>query len=308
MTLLKHYVLPFLALACTSLFLTNCKKDTQQEPSLQFSFKFDSNQERLNNLGLPSTIPAGNAAQTPDFHGMSVHYIELAPSAFTQLGDGAIVYHATETTKGGDNAVDFDLAAKGKAGEVFTRVNLKDVAPGTYEWVRASVTYQNYDVVFNINALPVVGDLKNQKGTVASFVGFNTYLTTVTPREKSITVNDDKKQGFWAFETNLSAPYDVYNQIYSGDAPAGATTVVNPIANTSPIPAGSCVVTGKFATPLVITGEESGDIEVVLSFSINNSFEWQDTNGNGQLDIYGDGTPAEKIVDMGLRGLIPSHN
>ncbi|MCB0526512.1 MAG: hypothetical protein H6576_10585 [Lewinellaceae bacterium] len=308
MTLLKHYVLPFLALACISFLLTNCKKDTQQEPSLQFSFKFDSNQERLNNLGLPSTIPAGNAAQTPDFHGMSVHYIELAPSAFTQLGDGAIVYHATETTKGGDNAVDFDLAAKGKAGEVFTRVNLKDVAPGTYEWVRASVTYQNYDVVFNINALPVVGDLKNQKGTVASFVGFNTYLTTVTPREKSITVNDDKKQGFWAFETNLSAPYDVYNQIYSGDAPAGATTVVNPIANTSPIPAGSCVVTGKFATPLVITGEESGDIEVVLSFSINNSFEWQDTNGNGQLDIYGDGTPAEKIVDMGLRGLIPSHN
>ena len=57
MTLLKHYALPFLALACISFLLTNCKKDTQQEPSLQFSFKFDSNQERLNNLGLPSTIP-----------------------------------------------------------------------------------------------------------------------------------------------------------------------------------------------------------------------------------------------------------
>ena len=120
-------------------------------------------------------------------------------------------------------------------------------------------------------------------------------------------MNDDKKQGFWAFETNLTAPYNTYNQLYSGEAPAGATTVVNPLFATSPIPAGSCVVTGKFATPLVVTGNETSDITVKLSFSINQSFEWVDDNGNGQLDFYGDGvTPAEKIVDMGLRGLIPT--
>ncbi len=172
--------------------------------------------------------------------------------------------------------------------------------------MRASVTYQNYDVTFNINGLPVIGNLPNQKGTVASFVGFNTYLTTVKPREKTLPVNDDKKQGFWAFETQLSAPYQTYNQVYSGEAPAGATTVVNPLFASSPVPAGSCVVTGRFAQPLVVTGNETEDVLVTLSFSVNNSFEWQDTNGNGQLDFYGDGvTPAEKIVDMGLRGLIP---
>lgn len=56
-----------------------------------------------------------------------------------------------------------------------------------------------------------------------------------------------------------------------------------------------------------MTGNETGDITVTLSFSINKSFEWVDDNGNGQLDMYADGvTPAEKIVDMGLRGLIPS--
>ena len=89
-------------------------------------------------------------------------------------------------------------------------------------------------------------------------------------------------------------------------APAGSTTVVNPLFATSPIPAGSCVVTGKFDRPLVISGNETEDITVTLSFSINNSFEWKDTNGNGKLDIYADGvTPAEQIVDMGLRGLIP---
>jgi hypothetical protein len=56
----------------------------------------------------------------------------------------------------------------------------------------------------------------------------------------------------------------------------------------------------------VVTGAETEDITVTLSFSINQSFEWVDNNGNGQLDIYADGVTApEKIVDMGLRGLIP---
>ena len=273
---------------------------------MQFRFRFDPDQQRLNNIGQPSTVPAGNAAQTPEFREMSVHYIELAPTAFTLLGQGTIVYKGEETTKGGETAVDFDKVAKGSNQEIFTKVSLKNVPPGTYEWVRASVTYQNYDVRFNINNVPVVGNLNQQKGTVASFVGFNTYISTVTPRSKTLTVNDDKKQGFWAFETNLSAPYDAYNQLNYGEAPAGATTVVNPLFASSPIPPGSCVVTGKFASPLVVTGAETEDITITLSFSINQSFEWVDNNGNGQLDIYADGVTApEKIVDMGLRGLIP---
>ncbi|MBL7783127.1 MAG: hypothetical protein JNM22_17995 [Saprospiraceae bacterium] len=289
------------------LLFFSCTKDPSTTTSdLQFQFRFDPAQERLNNIGQPSTIPAGNAAQTPEFNEMSVHYIELAPNTLTPLGDGAIVYHAEEISIGGENAVNFDRAARAGGDQVFSTISLKDVPPGTYQWVRASVTYQNYDVRFNINNLPVIGNLNNQKGTVASFVGFNTYITTVKPHEKTLTVNSNKKQGFWAFETQLSDPYSAYNQIYSGDAPAGATTVVNPLFATSPIPAGSCVVTGKLAQPLVITGKETSDILITLSFSINNSFEWQDTNGNGQLDFYGDGvTPAEKIVDMGLRGLIP---
>ncbi len=308
MTIRSFYFIASTALVAFALLFSNCKKEASADTaSLQFKFKFDATQARLNNIGQPSTIPAGNAAQTPEFHEMSVHYIELAPGALTPLGNGAIVYHATETSKGGDTAVDFDQAAKGAEGEVFTKISLKNVLPGTYAWLRASVTYQNYDVTFNINSVPLVGDLPNQKGTIASFVGFNTYLTTVKPREKSITVNDDKKQGFWTFETSLSAPYQAFSQIYSGDAPSGATTVVNPLFASSPIPAGSCVVTGKFAQPLVITGNETGDITVTLSFSINKSFEWKDTNGNGKLDFYADGvTTSEQIVDMGLRGLIPS--
>lgn len=299
-------LLPLAAL----LLVVACKKDDNptSEAQLQFQFKFDAAQPRLNNFGLQAALPAGHAAQTPDFHKLSVHYIELAPTAFTQLETGAIVYKAAETTAGGDRAIDFDKAIVAGQNEVFTKISLKNVPPGAYEWVRASVAYQNYDVAFNINNVPVVGgNLINQRGTVASFLGYNTYITTVQPRQRIQTVNDDKKQGFWVFETALTPPYDFYDQLYSGEAPAGATTVVNPLASTSPIPPGSCIITGKFAQPLVITGDETADITVTLSFSINQSFEWVDTNGNGQLDIYGDGsTPAEQIVDMGLRGLIPS--
>lgn len=302
--MIRQLLFPVLLL----LVFSSCKKEPggSTEANLQVQFKFDPNQARLNNIGQTAPIPAGHAAQTPEFRAMSVHYIELAPSAFTLLGQGAVIYKAPETTKGGDNAIDFDQAKVAGEGENFLTISLNNVPPGTYEWVRASVAYQNYDVHFNINDLPVVGDLLNQKGAVSAFVGFNTYINAVKPKSLTLAVNDDKKQGFWAFETELSAPYNAYNQIYFGQAPAGATTVVNPLFNSSPIPQGSCVVTGKFAEPLIVTGNETKDVTVTLSFSINQSFEWIDDNANGQLDFYGDGvTAGEKIVDMGLRGLIP---
>ncbi len=300
----------FLCVLVSATFLTACKKETVNttDAQLNFQFQFDATQQRLNNLGEIAVISPNNAAQTPTFKKMSVHYVELTPNQFTAFGKGAIVYQGPETTKGGDNAVDFDKAAVSDQNQVFTKISLKNVPAGTYEWIRASVTYQNYDILFNINGLPTIGDLKNQKGPVSSFVGFNTYLTKVKPNTKELMVNGNKKQGFWAFETAVAAPYDVYNVIQSGEAAAGATTVVNPLAKTSPIPAGSCVVTGKFATPLVVTGKETKDILVSLSFSINKSLEWEDTNKNGQLDWYADPAKGknERIVDMGLRGLIPT--
>lgn len=89
----------------------------------------------------------------------------------------------------------------------------------------------------------------------------------------------------------------------SGQAPAGATTVVNPLFNTSPIPAGSCVVTAAFANgKLKITGSETKDIVVECSFSTNKSVEWKDLNPNGKWEPL----KGETLVDMGIRGLIPT--
>ena len=62
---------------------------------------------------------------------------------------------------------------------------------------------------------------------------------------------------------------------------------------------------GSFEQDLTITGNETEDIQLTLSFSINKSFEWEDTNGNLEWDIdVGNPANTEKVVDMGLRGLV----
>jgi hypothetical protein len=106
-------------------------------------------------------------------------------------------------------------------------------------------------------------------------------------------VNGNRLQGFWAFEA--------LGFTEQGQAPAGATTVPNPLFETSPIPQGSCVVTGAFEEPLRSTGEETEDLEITLSFSVNNSFEWQEVVQDGKFEP----SAGEEVVDMGLRGLIP---
>ncbi len=199
-------------------------------------------------------MPSGYFAQTPHFRELSTHYIELTPNAFTPLGQGAVVYHAPEVTLGGETAVDFDRAVRAGNGQPIVKIRLKDVPPGTYEWVRAGVTYQNYDIVFNVRKLPLVGDLNQQTAHTASFVGFNTYTRQVKPKDRMLTVNANRRRGFWVLEVPFST------QLFSGQAPEGAATVVNPLFATSPISPGSCVITGQFDRPLVVTGSEKQSV------------------------------------------------
>lgn len=270
----------------------SCSSDTAEEPMLIIKFKFDENQVRLNNLGQPSVVAPGNAAQSPIFNAISSHYIELAPNANTQLGAGTIIYHAPETNLGGATAIDFSRSKIVGEDEVFLKIPLRDVAAGNYEWLRVSLSYQNYQI--NIRHQNV-----DYAGTLASFVGFNTYITEFNIGNNLFPVNANKAQGYWAFALN-NQPYSA-----SGQAPAGSTTVPNPIEATSPIPRNlnTCVVTGKFANNLVISGNETQDVIVTLSLSVNNSFEWHEINTDGKFEP----SIGENVVDMGLRGLIPSY-
>lgn len=269
---------------------------TPAEAQLIFKFKFDSTQVRLDAFGQLSTIPSGNAALSPVFNKMGAHYIELAQTALTQLGAGRVLYHAEETTAGGATAIDFSKSVLKGQNEAFFSMKIKDITPGTYEWLRVSLSYQNYDIRYKSGSI-------YGTGTIASFIGYNTYITNYNINTQNVTVNANKLQGFWGFETNVAG----INYTSSGQAPPGATTVPNPIAATSPIPAGSCVVTAAFIDnngankPLVITGNESNDIVITVSLSTNKSFEWQDVTPDG----YFEPAAGDAVVDMGIRGMKP---
>lgn len=258
---------------------------------LILKFKFDPTQARLNNLGQPSSVAAGNAAQSPVFNTISSHYVEMAPNATTALGSGTILYNGPTTSVGGSNAIDFSQAKIVAQGETFLKIPLSQVAHGSYEWMRVSLSYQNYNISVRSNGV-------DYTGTLASFVGFNTYITSFNIGNYPFTVNANRAQGYWAFGLNT------VNYSTSGQTAPGATTVPNPISATSPIPAGSCVVTGKFPTNLVLDGSETSDVVVTLSLSINNSFEWQE---QGTPDGKFEPAVGENVVDMGLRGLIPTY-
>ncbi len=300
------------------LLFGSCETEEIQETDakMHFQFKFDATQERLNNVGEPATVPSGNAAQSPDFNSMSGYFIELVPTKFTQIRGGAVIYEAnTQASNHPDfnEAVIFDEAIVSDEGVNFISLNVKDIPVGTYEYLRISVTYQNADIRFNLKNLPspFPPNLDNQLGTLAGFIGFNTHINDFTVKNKTIAVNEDKTQGFWAFEPQLDEPYQGYyiqyanpDGVTSGQSPSGGTTVVNPLAAFGvTLPFGSCIVTGKLDQPLTITGTETDDINIKLSFSVNNSFEWEDPNGNGEWDFDVQAGTVEKVVDMGLRGL-----
>lgn len=294
--------------------LTSCNKEELPSPGvtdkmLKISIRFDPDQARLDSFGNPSVVPAANATQTPSFNTMSAHFIELVGDEFTLYQQGAFLYKGEEVpannsnTYGFTTAIDFDKALVTAEEEVFLEIPLSAIDTGVYHHVRVSVAYQNYEVLYNLNNVPIINSLPQQSGTIASFVGYNTYINNLQVDDLEVAVNAPKLQGFWGFETKLSEPYSGYNQISTGQAPADATTVVNPFAN-APIPRGSCVVAGSFDIPLTVSGKEEEDVYMTLSFSTNGSFEWVDANGNDEWDIdASNASESEKVVDMGLRGL-----
>ncbi len=276
-------------------------------PKLIFKFHFDSTQARLNNIGQSTTLPSGHGGQSPRFNSISQHYIELAGD-FDFLGAGEVLYVGSETNAGGSNAIDYCESTITEEDETFFSIPISAMNPGTYKWLRVSLAYQNYDIYYKSDLLPGshVGS-----GSIASFVGFNTYLTNYDLAGANRTPSTDAggpgnhAQGYWAFVTNVFGT----DYLLDGQAPAGATTVPNPFT-LSPIPAGSCVVTGQFVNnsgtnePLVISGTETEDIVIIVSLSTNKSFEWIEVNPDGffQPEI------GEAVVDMGLRGLVPIKN
>jgi len=285
MSIIKNTLLPLLFVVSISA----CKKDEAPvAPKLIVKIQIDSTLGRLGNNGQPVAMPAGHAGQNPVVRKIGAHYLELSQTATTPLGGGDVLYHAPETTLGGSTAIDFDQSKVITPGSIYLELPLSELSAGTYTYARLSLSYQNGDVLFYYAGQPYWG-------TLASFVGYNTYIRNYTIKNQQVSVNANKLQGYWGVET--------INGVTTGQSPAGATTVPNPLFATSPIPAGSCLVTGAFDRPLVINGTETSNVTVNLNLSINKSFEWIDGNGNGKWDV----DLNEAVVDMGLRGLFPTY-
>jgi hypothetical protein len=238
---------------------------------------------------------------------MSQHYIELAGD-LDPLGGGQVLYTGTSTTAGGSTAIDYCSSTQTGQNAIFFSKPLSSITPGTYKWLRVSLAYQNYDITYKASSVP--GGIGT--GTLASFIGYKTYVSNYSINGHNHVPSSgtggagNHVQGYWGFETSvLGTTYFV-----DGQAPAGATTVPNPLFASSPIPAGSCVVTGQFVdngmanSPLVITGSETSDIVITVSLSTNKSFEWHEV----AFDNYYQPEIGEYVVDMGIRGLIPIKN
>lgn len=285
---------------------TTCNTGTtcSSPPCLNICFRFNSSQERLGNTGQIATIPAGNAGQNPDFKLIAAHYYELAQNANTALGSGTILFQPTTVTDTSyatndvrRNAFNFADLNKTKEYDIALSVPIKNITPATYQYLRISLAFQEYDVKLRVNNTSA-GSL-DLTGRLSSFVGVNTYITTYTNTDETVTVNGFKSQGYWYFNPASFTVSGVTVNPASSTGQTSGTTVVNPIFATSPIPAGSCVVTNSFDSPLTITGKETKDINIVASLSTNKSFEWKDLNGNGIWEP----SDGETVVDMGLRGI-----
>ena len=297
------------------LIMASCTKKTATTGArLIFKYKLDSTQQRLNNLGHDTPIIAGHWGQSPVFHKMGAHYIELAQGPYTQLGSGAKLYMTPTTTQGGASAIDFTQEAMGNDGDVFFSALISSLPSlgltyGTaYQYLRVSLAYQNYDVSFRVDTTLIVSSTsvpihQDFPCTIASFVGVNTYIGSYMIKTQSVTVNANKIQGYWGAEELINLSQYGYSQTFVQTGQANNTTVVNPLFGTSDIPPGSCVVTAAFAPgTLVITGNETQDVVITVSLSTNKSFEWIDYNGNHKWDALS----GEPVVDMGIRGMIPT--
>lgn len=292
---------------CLVLLLTaGCRK--QNNARIYFKIKFDPLQERLNSQGLSTGIGSGNAAQTPAINSIGIEGLEILKTAFSKAGEGSLLFSIPKTTAGGSAAIDFSKLIIVKDGDVFLTTPVRNIAPGKYEWLRASVACHNFDLRINMFNIPFVGNLTDERVAFAGFLGAKNYITKYKIWEKEDVVNGNKDRGYWCLETKFDAAFNSLNTIYRGQMMDKNITFVNPISQTSPSQTGSADVVGRFETPLSISGAETEDITVVLTLSVNNMFEWEENiNRNGKWDINAQGANGqpefEKIKDIGFRGL-----
>ncbi len=294
---------------CSLIFLacdSNDNPNPTDNPMLNITFIMDETAGRLDNFGEPVPLPTGNAGQNPDFESLGLHFIGLYPDKFTPYDGGVTVFSSPTTEAGGIAAIDFDQELFITESDNILSIPLSQVAAGSYEFFRSSIGYQKFRIVYNLGGASAdpgwpagISDDVNVDATMASFLGYNTFINDYILENETVAVNANKLQGYFGLESKGEVAGFPFTDLTEGDAPV--TTVPNPINDTSPVPDGSCLVTGQFPTALIIPENPTQDINIEVVISINKSFEWKDNNGNGKYEPL----LGEEVVDMGTRGVFP---
>jgi hypothetical protein len=301
-----HPALLLWLIPLVSILHLQCSKTP--EYNIHFRIKFDALQDRFNSEGQITAVGAGRAAQTPLMNAIGIHSLELSTGNSIALGKGTQLMNTATSLQDGEQVIQFDNIKQVKESEIFLTVPMKELPIGRFEYLRVGVGYLNFDLLFNLMNVPFAGNFPDERGAMACFLSGNTNIGSHKIFSKTESVNGIRKQGYWSFESKLNPAFSAYNRQFNGQITNGTLTVVNPIHQTSPLPVGSDVITAKFDTPLSITGSETGDIYITLSFSNNRSFEWEESiSRNGKWDYNAQANTGqltvEKVVDAGLRGM-----
>ena len=287
--------------------IISCNKDVTVFVSLYYNAIDNSEGIRKDNQGNEDVVPDGNIGLTPDsINFVGIHYLEFVQDSITPYKSGVPFYKSPETFEGNEAAIDFDSLIFSGNGENIFVSNLKRIPPGTYKYLRVAVACLDYNVVANIQDIPGVGDVENIPVNFTSFLGYRTYIRSITTNSISTDIFANRALGYFIFETLYED--ENKNFIYMNQVNSNAMNVVNELSESAPIPVSTAIITCTFDTPLEIIEDEDRDLYLYLNLTTNGILEFEDSNGNGQWDINAQmPVLTESVVDHGLRGISASY-
>lgn len=291
----------FIALCLFLLCFWGCKKE--EDPKIIVSWQQDPFQERLDNNGRPAPVASSNLSLSPKLNTIAVEHIELLTSEPTRLFSGATLYSANNKQTVNDTTVSIDKLVFTGQGTPLSTSSLRSLQGKTFQWICVWLAHQSFDVRFNLNNVPNIGTITDEGGTFNAFLAANTFISRYKVITKEDVVNDYRPRGYWFFETNLRAAFASYNTFYRGQLAPLSVTAVNPLAASMVTPRRSSIFIARLEKPMTITGEEKNDVNITLTFSTNQAFEWRDNNRNGRWDIDAQNIQNEPVINFGLRGM-----
>jgi hypothetical protein len=269
--------------------IISCRKKTDESPDkyphysiLKINFKLDSLQERLDNYGNISSVPAAHGSMSPQNPKMRIGFVELLTDSGIQPGDGARIFGTGEVIASNDTGYQ---CCQGFLDENQTyQYLLPEVDnPIRYYGIRIYFSYQHFDVNYTINDI-------QYSGSVAAFLAKKSITYYFEVKDSVYTQYSLKQNGEWYFEVDTPG----YGIVQHGTA---FTASPNVLFQSVPTEANSCVVTCPISPVLIMDYPMSKTI--TISISTNHSFEWVENSTPGIFEPF----DGDSIYDIGIRGV-----